>query len=374
MGQYIHGQTLIQAFENWAPKKLAFENDKIGLQIGTLNKKVKKVMVTLDVLENVADEAIEKNVDLIFAHHAVIFRPLKDIRADSGQGKIISKLIQNDIAVYVAHTNLDVAEGGINDMLAQKLGLTNSQILKPTYTEPLYKLSVFVPESHAAQVREALGSAGAGAIGNYSHCTFNIQGTGTFLPEEGTNPYIGEKGKLEQVSEVRVETIVPESLLNRTVNKMISSHPYEEVAYDVYPLDNQGKTFGLGRIGELPEAVTLKELAENVKERLDLDGVRVTGDLDSKVKKIAVSGGDGNSLIPFAKYKGADVIITGDVYYHTAHDALLHQLNVIDAGHHIEKVVKEGAKQYFEEVIQSSGCYDTTVIASSANTNPFIFI
>lgn len=365
---------MIQAFENWAPKKLAFENDKIGLQIGTLNKKVKKVMVTLDVLENVADEAIEKNVDLIFAHHAVIFRPLKDIRADSGQGKIISKLIQNDIAVYVAHTNLDVAEGGINDMLAQKLGLTNSQILKPTYTEPLYKLSVFVPESHAAQVREALGSAGAGAIGNYSHCTFNIQGTGTFLPEEGTNPYIGEKGKLEQVSEVRVETIVPESLLNRTVNKMISSHPYEEVAYDVYPLDNQGKTFGLGRIGELPEAVTLKELAENVKERLDLDGVRVTGDLDSKVKKIAVSGGDGNSLIPFAKYKGADVIITGDVYYHTAHDALLHQLNVIDAGHHIEKVVKEGAKQYFEEVIQSSGCYDTTVIASSANTNPFIFI
>ncbi|MFC7393323.1 Nif3-like dinuclear metal center hexameric protein [Scopulibacillus cellulosilyticus] len=374
MGQFIHGQTLIQAFEDWVPKKLAFENDRIGLQIGTLNKKVKKVMVTLDILENVADEAIEKNVDLIFAHHAVIFRPLKDIRTDSGQGKIVSKLLQHDIAVYVAHTNLDVAEGGINDMLANKLGLKNCQILKPTYTEPLYKLSVFVPESHAGIVREAIGASGAGAIGNYSHCTFNIQGTGTFLPEEGTNPYIGKKGELEQVQEIRIETIVPEPLLKSTVNKMLASHPYEEVAYDIYSLNNQGKAFGLGRIGELTDSMTLKELAEHVKECFDLDGVRITGSPDTKVKKVAVSGGDGNSLIPFAKYKGADVIITGDVYYHTAHDAILHDLNVIDAGHHIEKVVKEGVSRFFKEVIQSSGYDGTIVIESSVNTNPFTFI
>lgn len=373
MKKWISGGQLIQLFEKWAPKSLAFENDKIGLLIGTLDKEIKKVMVTLDVLENVADEAAEKGVDLIIAHHPVIFHPLKKVLSDSGQGKIVTKCIRHHISVYAAHTNLDIAEGGVNDILSARLGLEKTSILKPTYREPLFKIAVFVPDSHIEQVRLALGEAGAGAIGRYSHCTFAASGTGTFLPGEGTDPYIGQKGVLEKVSEGKIETIVPEHLLDKVIDAMLKVHPYEEVAYDVYPLRNEGKMYGLGRIGRLPEALTFGDLCRDVKQRLDLDGLRAVGDLKEKVRTVAVSGGDGNSLIPYAKYRGADVLITGDIYYHTAHDAILHGLKVIDAGHHIEKVMKPAVKDYLDKSLKKAG-YQTEVILSEANTNPFQFI
>ncbi|TCP32362.1 dinuclear metal center YbgI/SA1388 family protein [Scopulibacillus darangshiensis] len=373
MSDAIHAQTLIQAFESWVPKTLAFENDKIGCQIGTLNKKVRKVMVTLDVLENVVDEAVEQNVDLIVAHHAVIFRPLKNVRSDQGQGRIVAKCIKHDIAVYVAHTNFDIAAGGMNDLLAKELSLQDIAILKPTYTEPLHKIAVFVPMEAAETVRQALGASGAGAIGNYSHCTFNSEGTGTFLPGEGTNPHIGAKGQLEKVNEVKIETIVPDHLLKTAIKKMVAAHPYEEVAYDIFPMENQGETYGLGRIGKLQQPITLKALALEVKRRFGLDGVRMTGNPDAVIEKVAVSGGDGNSLVPFAKYRGADVLITGDIYYHTAHDAILNDLMLIDAGHYIEKVLKKPVKDFFDKVVQENGS-STEVVISGVNTNPFTFI
>lgn len=369
----LNGQTLIQAFEASVPKKLAVKDDRIGLQIGTLNKQVKRVMITLDVLENVVDEAIEKHIDLIIAHHPVIYRPLKTMRTDQGQSKIVAKCILHNIAVYVAHTNLDIAEGGLNDWLADALELDNRQILSKTYSEPLYKLVVYVPKNHADQVREAMGKAGAGHIGNYSHCSFNTEGTGTFLPEEDSRPFIGQIGQLERVEEVKIETVVTETRLNKVVQEMVKAHPYEEVAYDAFQLKNEGKSYGLGRIGRLKTPQTLKELALKLKSEFNLDGCRVVGDLNQEVKKVAVLGGDGNGYLHDAVFCGADVYITGDIYYHTAHDAILEGLSIIDVGHHAEKIMKQGVKNLLDPFIKDSG-YEAEILLSEANTNPFKFL
>lgn len=207
-----NAQTLIQAFESFSPKAYAVEGDKIGLQIGTLNKKVKKVMIALDVIEPVVDEAVEEGVDLIIAHHPIIFKPIKALRTDQTYGRTIEKLIKNDITVYLAHTNLDVAPGGVNDLMAEALGLEDTEVLVETFEDTLKKLVVFVPENEAGKVRDALGNAGAGYIGNYSHCSFNTKGTGTFKPGEGTDPFIGEQGKMEYVDEVKIETVFPASI------------------------------------------------------------------------------------------------------------------------------------------------------------------
>ncbi|MCO7126320.1 Nif3-like dinuclear metal center hexameric protein [Sporolactobacillus shoreicorticis] len=373
MEKWISGERLIQRFEEWAPKKLAYEKDKIGLLVGSLHKNVKRVLVTLDVLENVAEEAAEKHADLIVAHHPLIFHPLKYVRSDEGQGKIVTQCIKHDIAVYAAHTNLDIAEGGVNDMLAAQLGLRHTEILQPTYHEPLYQLVVYVPQSHADTMRQVLGDAGAGAIGNYSHCSFSVPGTGCFLPQSGANPYLGSVGKLEKAGEQRIEVTVPEHLLQSIVTKMIHAHPYEEPVYQAIPIKNKGKAYGLGRIGKLPEAVPFEQYCLLVKEKLGIDGLRAVGPADALIRTVAVSGGDGNSLIPFAKYRGADALISGDIYYHTAHDALLSGLNVIDAGHYIERVMKEGVQQYLTQVIKEEHS-DTEVLISESVTNPFRFI
>ncbi|MEH7010089.1 Nif3-like dinuclear metal center hexameric protein [Neobacillus niacini] len=367
-----NGHEIIQLFEQFSPKGLAMEDDKIGLQIGRLNKKIDKIMIALDVLEEVIDEAIAKNVQLIITHHPPIFRPLKNVLTDTVQGRMIEKLLKHDIAVYAAHTNLDVAKGGVNDLLAEALGLENSEVLVPTYETKLKKLVVYTPTSHAEEIRKVLGGIGAGFVGNYSHCSFSADGTGRFLPGENTNPYIGEQGQLEQVDEVRIETIVPETLLKRAVNAMVKAHPYEEVAYDVYPVENKGEVLGLGRIGTVKE-MTLGKFVERVKEALEVDKVRVVGDLSSRVKKVAVLGGDGNKYFMSAKFKGADVYITGDIYYHTAHDAIMQGLNMIDPGHNVEKIMKKGVAATLSKMCKDSG-YEVEIFPSEVNTDPFQFI
>jgi dinuclear metal center YbgI/SA1388 family protein len=367
-----NGHEIIQLFEQFSPKGLAMEDDKIGLQIGRLNKKIDNVMIALDVLEEVIDEAIERNVQLIIAHHPPIFRPLKNVLTDTVQGRMIEKLLKHDIAVYAAHTNLDVATGGVNDLLADALGLGNPEVLVPTYETKLKKLVVFTPTSLAEEIRKVLGGMGAGFIGNYSHCSFSTDGTGRFLPGENTNPHIGQQGRLEAVEEVRIETIVPEHLVKRAITAMIKAHPYEEVAYDVYPVENKGEVLGLGRIGTVKE-MTLGEFAERVKEALEVDKVRVVGDLSSRVKKVAVLGGDGNKYFMSAKFKGADVYITGDIYYHTAHDAMMQGLNMIDPGHNVEKIMKKGLTTTLSKLCKESG-YEVEIFPSEVNTDPFQFI
>lgn len=368
----VNGHEIIELFEQFSPKGYAVDGDKVGLQIGRLNKPIQNVMITLDVLENVVDEAIEKNVDLIIAHHPPIFRPLQKLVTDTPQGRMLEKIIKHDIAVYAAHTNLDVAPGGVNDLLAEALGLQNIELLAPTYEEKLKKLVVFVPKKHSEQVRNALGLAGAGAIGNYSYCSFTSEGTGNFLPGENTNPFIGNTGELETVQEERIETIFPASLEKRVLSAMLKAHPYEEVAYDIYPLANKGPELGLGRVGSIGE-MTLKEFADQVKQVFGLSGVRVVGDLNSKVKKVAVLGGDGNKYWSQAKFKGADVFVTGDLYYHVAHDAMLAGLNIIDPGHHVEAVMKQGVTNILIKKCTEKG-YSVNVFPSELSTDPFQFL
>ncbi|WP_226667383.1 Nif3-like dinuclear metal center hexameric protein [Metabacillus litoralis] len=368
-----NGFEVIQLFEQFSPKAYAVEGDKIGLQIGTLNKKIHQVMVTLDVTESVIDEAIEKNVDLIIAHHPPIFRAIKKLTTDSTYGKIIEKCLKHDIAIYAAHTNLDVANGGVNDLLANALELSQLDVLVPTYEDKLKKLVVFVPVTHEKQVRDALGHAGAGHIGNYSHCTFATEGEGSFLPLEGTEPFIGEKGKLEYVSETRIETVFPSSIQKKVIQAMEKAHPYEEVAYDIYAIENEGLTLGLGRIGVLQKELTLIEFAEHVKKSLDVEKVRMVGDPSSKVKKVAVLGGDGNKYIQQAKFKGADVYVTGDLYFHVAHDAMMIDLNVIDPGHHVEKVMIKGVSAKLTKMCNEKN-FDLNIFGSEIDTNPFKFV
>lgn len=369
----INGQTLIQFLESFSPKKYAMEGDKIGLQIGTLQKETKKVMIALDVIEPVVDEAIEEGVDFIIAHHPIIFHPIKTLRTDGTYGRTIEKLIKHDITVYVAHTNLDVAPGGVNDLLAEALELTSVEVLVNTWEDELKKLVVFVPEDDADRVRDAIGNAGAGHIGNYSHCTFNTKGTGTFKPGDGTNPYIGEQGKMEFVPEIKIESVFPASIEKKVVQAMLKAHPYEEVAYDIYDVKIPGKMYGLGRIGYLKEEMTLEQFATHVKKAFEVNGVRVVGDLNNKIKKVAVLGGDGNKYVTHALYKGADVYVTGDVYYHVAHDAMLEGLSIVDPGHNVEKIMKEGLRRKLAKMIEEKG-YDTEIIASKVNTDPFTFL
>jgi dinuclear metal center YbgI/SA1388 family protein len=368
----VNGHEVIQLFELFSPKGYAMEGDKIGLQIGRLNKPVENVMVTLDVLENVVDEAIQKNVQLIIAHHPPIFRPLQKLVTDTPQGRMLEKLIKHDIAVYAAHTNLDVAKGGVNDLLAEAIGLQDVELLVPTYETKLKKLVVFVPKTHSDQVRTALGSAGAGAIGNCSHCSSSSEGSGYFLPGENTHPFIGRVGEIETVPEDRIETIFPEGIEKRVLSAMLKAHPYEEVAYDIYPLDNKGIELGLGRIGTISE-VTLQEFAQHVKKVFGLRGLRVVGDLQAKVKKVAVLGGDGNKYWNQAKFKGADVYVTGDMYYHVAHDALVSGLNIVDPGHHVEMVMKQGVTNVLTKMCADKG-YDVNIFPSELVTDPFQFL
>lgn len=372
MKKKVNGHEIIQLFEQFAPKHFAMEGDKIGLQIGRLNKQINRVMIALDVLEEVVDEAIAKKVDLIIAHHPIIYRPLQNITTDKLPGRLVEKLIKNDIAVYAAHTNLDIANGGVNDLLAEALGLKDAEVLVPTYEVKLKKLVVYVPEEDSQELKQVLGDAGAGSIGQYSHCLFSTSGIGQFLPNDSANPYIGQSGQLEEVKEVRLETIFPEYLEKKLIQAMLKAHPYEEVAYDIYPLENKGESLGLGRIGKVEET-TLREFADHVKAALEVPVVRVVGNLDDKVRKVAVLGGDGNKYLSSAKFKGADVYITGDLYYHVAHDAMMMGLNVIDPGHNVEKVMKKGIAHYLTKQCTDKG-YDVEIIASKENTEPFQFI
>ncbi|KGX93599.1 hypothetical protein N781_11275 [Pontibacillus halophilus JSM 076056 = DSM 19796] len=373
MGKVATGQQIIKWFEQFAPKHLAMDGDPIGLHVGTLNKKVNKVMVTLDVLENVVDEAIEQNVDLIIAHHPLLFKPLKQVSPDQEKGRIVQKLLAHDIAVYAAHTNLDVAEGGVNDAMTMALGLKPDSVLVETGKETLYKLAVYVPKTHEDTVREALGNAGAGHIGEYSHCMFQTAGTGSFKPLEGSTPYLGSHGEIEYVEEVKIETIVTESTSHSVMEAMKDAHPYEEVAYDLYKLENEGPSYGIGRLATLEEPMTLKEFAEHVKTSFQVPALRAVGDMEKVVKKVAVLGGDGNKYISVAKKKGADVFITGDLYFHVAHDALGMGLNVIDPGHHVEKVMKEVVSEYLKRTFDKHSI-TTEVIESNAHTEPFQFL
>ena len=324
---------IMMKLENLAPVQLAESWDNVGLLVGDAAQNIQNIMVTLDVTPEVVREAIAKNTDLIIAHHPMIFSPLKRVVQDGGTGQMIRSLIKNDIGIYASHTNMDIAFGGLNDILASKLQLEDMKVLDVSAHKKFKKIVVFVPVGHEDAVREAMSREGAGWIGNYSDCTYMTKGIGTFRPGEDTNPYIGEKGAVEKVEEYRVETIIPEDKVKKVIQAMTQAHPYEEVAYDIYPVELEGEPMGLGRIGILPKPLALAEFINSVKGVLDIDHVRYTGKENRMVSKVAVCTGSGGEYISLCVKLGADVYVTGEIKYHQAQLAAEAGLNVIAAGH-----------------------------------------
>ncbi|SHI89333.1 Nif3-like dinuclear metal center hexameric protein [Lutispora thermophila] len=359
--------TIASIMEKIAPKKFAENWDNVGLIIGDGARIINKIMVCLDLPLWVVDEAIEKGVDMVVTHHPIIFDPLKKITSDTPLGRKIIQLIKNDISVYSSHTNFDFAQGGLNDIFAKQLGFEKTEVIKTTFEEQLYKIVVYIPEGYEDKVLEEMSKAGAGCIGNYSYCSFRVKGMGTFKPLEGTNPFIGQKGKLEKVDEYRVETIVSEAMLKPVVKAMLKAHPYEEVAYDIFELKNQGKSVGLGRIGQLENKVTLASYADFIKKALDVENVRFSGPPDAAIRSVAMLNGSGNSFISAAKFAGADVLITGDMQYHQIIDALEEGIYVIDAGHFgTEKIMIKAVSDYLRTTLTNEG-YMVDIIESKSN-------
>ncbi|NLG33030.1 MAG: Nif3-like dinuclear metal center hexameric protein [Syntrophomonadaceae bacterium] len=324
---------IIEKLEHHFPAYLAEPWDNVGLHIGSVKQRVEKVMVCLDIDDYIVEQAVKNRVNLIISHHPLIFDAIKTINYDDPQGKLITRLIRAKISVYCAHTNLDAAPHGLNQILAEKIGLERIEPLYQHRQEQLMKLAVFVPVNHVDQVREAIAQAGAGNIGKYSDCTFRVEGIGTFRPGEDANPFIGTANTLEEVQEYRLETVVYEKELERVLKAMQASHPYEEVAYDLYRLNNQGFVYSLGRKGHLNQARSLEELAVWIKACLGLEEVGVSGELTSMVNKVAVVCGSGGSMIDVAVAQGVDVLITGDLKYHDIKRAEANGLFLIDAGH-----------------------------------------
>lgn len=361
---------IIGIIEEFAPPALAAEWDNIGLQVGDPRDEVESILVTLDITEEVLDEAVSLGAGLIVSHHPLIFKPLKNLRLDNPVGMLVAKAICANIHIYAAHTNADSCIQGVNECLARKIGLGKTEVLNSADTN-LYKVVVYVPEGYESTVRQAMGEAGAGWLGDYSHCSFMSEGTGSFLPLSGANPFIGQQGELEEVKEYRVETIVPETILSLTIKKMLEVHPYEEIAYDIYPLKNRDEKHGLGRIGRLDTPVTLVSLAEKVKNNLGCTQVLVSGPLDDLVQVVAVCGGSGGDLINIAKSRNADVLITGDVKYHDAITAKQLGISIIDAGHNeTERVLVPELAEYLRKRLKNEG-EEVSVYASTINTNPW---
>ena len=279
---------IVKVLKAWAPLSLKESWDNPGLLIGSPDEPVDKLMVTLDVMMGTVDYAIEHGVQMIVSHHPVIFDGLKSLRTDTYSGRMYQKLLAHHISVYSAHTNLDSADGGVNDVLARLLGLTDLKGLVPVAEDKLYKIAVYVPESHGDAVRQALADAGAGYIGNYSDCSFTAKGEGRFKAHEGTHPFIGEIGQVEKTAEERVETIVPESKLRQTVQAMLAAHPYEEPAYDLYPLKNAGHPFMMGRVGTWPTPESAMDVLKKIKGLLHRDALSYAGDTDVIVRRVAL--------------------------------------------------------------------------------------
>lgn len=325
---------VIEILNELAPSFLMDSWDNSGLQIGSRECEIKKILVSLDLSKHSLDLAIKENVDMIITHHPFIFEKLKNIELDDRQGKMIEKIIKNDIVVFSMHTNLDICDGGVNDVLSSALGIENLTPLSSFKRDKLYKLSVFVPTDKIDTVKDALGRSGAGFIGDYSHCTFSTQGIGEFLPHDNTNPFIGTSGVLERVEEEKIETIVDEHKLQTVIREMIKAHPYEEVAYDIYPLENKGKLYGYGRVGTLREPITLRVFSEFTSNTLSCESLKTFGDLNKEISRVAVCGGSGACFIEDALREKADVFVTGDIKYHDAQKALELGLSLIDAGHY----------------------------------------
>ncbi|MGM0932260.1 MAG: Nif3-like dinuclear metal center hexameric protein [Bacteroidota bacterium] len=361
-------QEVINILEDFAPTAYAEDFDNVGLLAGDSTTQVKGALITLDTLEEVVDEAIEKNCNLIISFHPIIFSGLKKLNGKNYVERTIIKAIKNDIAIYAIHTALDNQHKGVNDMICEKLGLKNREILIPR-KQSIKKLTTFVPNKDADEVRKALFDAGAGSIGNYDNCSFNLKGSGSFKPNEEANPVIGEKGEVHFEEETQIGLTFPAHLEGKIINALFSSHPYEEVAYEITTLDNSNQHLGMGMIGELEEEQDEAEFLQKVKQNFNSGCIRHSELRQTPVKKVAVLGGSGSFAIENAKRAGADVYITADLKYHDFYKAEK-KLVLADIGHYeSEQYTKNLLHSYLTKKISNFA-----LILAETNTNPIKYI
>lgn len=315
--------------DEFAPYETHMEFDNAGFLVGDGEKQVKKVLIALDITQDVVNEAEACDAQLIVSHHPVIFRALKKIYKDD----IVYSLIKNDISAICAHTNADMAFGGVNDALCEKLKLKNVHPFGKEFSKNYCKIVVFVPAGHEKDVIDAMSNAGAGTLGNYNNCSFSSRGTGSFLPCENANPFIGHAGQTEYVDEIKVEMIVPPRKINSVVKAMLNAHPYEMPAYDVFEDKAVSQDAFMGRIGELEASMTCEEFAVYVKNAVNSSAVVYTP-TDKPIKTVAVCGGSASEYWHSAKKLGADAFITGEVKHHEYLQAKQCGFMLAAAGHH----------------------------------------
>lgn len=363
---------IIKQLEAFAPRHLAEEWDNVGLTVGEMDKEVKKVLVALDVLPAVIEEAIAINADMIVTHHPMIlFQKIKSIQSHTALGSKIYDLIKNGISAYCAHTNLDIAFGGTNDVLAELAGLYDVKILQETTAQNLKKFVVYVPKGYEEAAREAIVKKGGGHIGAYAGCTFCCEGMGTFLPLEGTKPFLGQQGVLERAEEIRLETIVTEDGLQEVLQAVRQAHPYEEMAYDIYHVEQKAKRYGIGRIGTLKEPMTFESYGAYLKEKLGLDAIRLVGEKQKRIQTVGLCTGSGVEFMQRAKQMGADAYLTGDIKYHEAQRAIEMDICVADVTHYAsEALIVPVLKEYLQKKAQENH-WQIQVVESSVNGQVF---
>ncbi len=360
--------TITQYLENLAPLSLQEAYDNSGLLLGSPDQVIKKALLSLDCTEAVLDEAIALGANLIISHHPLIFTGIKKITGANYVERVLIKAIKHDIALYAIHTNLDAIATGVNAKICEKLGLLNAQVLSPK-KQVLRKLITFVPTEQATALREALFASGAGNVGNYSECSFNTEGYGTFKGAENTNPYVGDVGKQHNEPETRIECIYPIWLEKTILQTLFRHHPYEEVAYDLVTLENKHQDIGHGMIGELPTEIEAMDFLRSLKTKMLASNIRHTAIHQPKLKKVAVCGGSGSFLLPEAIAAGADVLITADFKYHQFFDAE-DKIIIADIGHY-------ETEQFTAELLldKLSENFPTFAVhLSKVNTNPVHYL
>lgn len=333
---------IIHRIEQFAPKHLAESWDPIGLSFGSEEREVSRMLVALDLDANTLKEAQDKGIDLIFTHHPSIFNSLKTLNEEDARRREYIELIRANIALYSAHTNIDAAENGMNDWLAEALNLTQLEVIDKSHENELKLLVLYTPLDKAEEMRQALYAVGAGQVGDYKDVSYTSMGTGYFTPEKAANPTIGKKNQAEHVEEERAEILFPSPLLGKVIQTIYENHPYEEPVYHVLDIGKKGKTYGIGRIGHLEHEQAFEEMIEKVKDAFNLQDIRYANmPLDKPIKKVAILGGSGESYYKKALEKGADLYITGDISYHGAQDMIREDLAFIDVGHFVENIFVE---------------------------------
>lgn len=355
---------LIFLLEEWAPSSYQESYDNSGLIYGNLDSEITGVLISLDCVEKIIDEAIEKGCNVVVAHHPIVFKGLKKLTGKNYIEKTVIKAIQNNIAIYAIHTNLDSVLTGVNKKFADKIGITNPKILRPKQNT-LKQLTTYIPESHIDIVRDTLFNAGLGHIGNYNECAFTSSGEGSFKALKKANPFKGEINKRHYEKEVKLELVFPDFLQNKAISTLKKVHPYEEVAFQIYNLANSNENIGSGMYGDLKQEMETIDFLKHLKSTFNVGCIKHTHIHTKTIKTVAICGGSGSFLLGDAKAKQADIFITGDFKYHEFFDAE-DQIIIADIGHYESEYL---TIELIDEKLREKNC-NFAVYRSELNTNP----